>query len=412
MDQFDVVVVGGGIAGSAISAVIAPAGISVLVLERQMQFRDRVRGEYMHPWGLAEVQRMGLDSTLMAVGGSITTSFVGYDENHTAEMAEAAPTPLGMMVPGVPGGLCVGHPAASEALNSLAAQRGATVIRGVGDVEVTSGPSPSVRYEHDGNMYEVGCRLIVGADGRQSTVRRGLGIELAQIESKAVLGGMLVRAPGWEEVGHEGVSMSATEGDRHVLAFPRADGLVRLYLACDPGPRASGADRASRMLDAFHLECVPDCDILATAEPVGPCSYFVGTDAWTHQPFVEGAVLVGDAAGWNDPIMGEGLSVAMRDARIVSEALLESDDWSGAAFEDYGAERAERMRRLKTMAHVLTEMRCTFSAEGRRRRAAFTASLGSDPMTLGLMVGAFAGPEVGPAEAFAPDNVERVLSLA
>jgi 2-polyprenyl-6-methoxyphenol hydroxylase-like FAD-dependent oxidoreductase len=412
MDQFDVVVVGGGIAGSAIGAVVAPAGVRVLVLERQVQFRDRVRGEYMHPWGLAEVQRMGLDPALMAVGGSVTSAFVGYDETYSADEARANPTPLGMMVPGVPGGLCVGHPAASEALNSLAAERGATVVRGVGDVEIVAGPSPSVRYEFDDNWFDVPCRLIVGADGRQSTVRRALDIELAQVESKAVLGGMLVRTHEWAEAGHDGVSMSANEGDRHVLAFPRADGLVRLYLACDPGSRVVGADRAQRMLDGFRLQCVPDSHILATAEPVGPCSYFVGTDAWTAQPYVEGAVLVGDAAGWNDPIMGEGLSVAMRDARSVAEVLLESDDWSVDAFEAYGTERGERMRRLKTMAHVLTEMRCTFTDAGRRRRAAFRHSLDSDPMTLGLMVGAFAGPEVGQAEAFAPENVERVLALA
>ena len=43
---------------------------------------------------------------------------------------------------------------------------------------------------------------------------------------------------------------------------------------------------------------------------------------------------------------------------------------------------------------------------------AFRHSLDSDPMTLGLMVGAFAGPEVGQADAFAPENVERVLALA
>jgi choline dehydrogenase-like flavoprotein len=43
--------VGGGIAGSALATVLAKAGASVIVLERSTEYRHRVRGEYMQPWG-------------------------------------------------------------------------------------------------------------------------------------------------------------------------------------------------------------------------------------------------------------------------------------------------------------------------------------------------------------------------
>jgi menaquinone-9 beta-reductase len=49
---FDVVVVGGGIAGSSLGAALARAGLAVLVVEREARFRDRVRGDGMFPWGL------------------------------------------------------------------------------------------------------------------------------------------------------------------------------------------------------------------------------------------------------------------------------------------------------------------------------------------------------------------------
>jgi len=49
MQHYDVVVVGGGIAGSAVAAALAAADLTVLVLERQTVYRDKVRGEYMHP---------------------------------------------------------------------------------------------------------------------------------------------------------------------------------------------------------------------------------------------------------------------------------------------------------------------------------------------------------------------------
>ena len=133
---FDVVIVGGGIAGSALAAVLAPTGMSVLVLERQVAYRDRVRGETMTPWGAAEVQRLGLEDVFLGAGGGYCSTIVPYDEGLAPADAEANAVPVGMLVPGVPGSLNVGHPQASEALAAAAASRGATVVRGIGDVEV------------------------------------------------------------------------------------------------------------------------------------------------------------------------------------------------------------------------------------------------------------------------------------
>src|SRR2546427_499434 len=53
-------------------------------------------------------------------------------------------------------------------------------------------------------------------------------------------------------------------------------------------------------------------------------------------------LVVGDAAGYNDPVIGEGLSIALRDVRMLSELLAASDDWSPAALQPYVEERAER----------------------------------------------------------------------
>jgi 2-polyprenyl-6-methoxyphenol hydroxylase-like FAD-dependent oxidoreductase len=408
MEQYDVVVVGGGIAGSAIAATLAPTGMRVLVLERQTTYRDKVRGEYMHPWGVAELLRLGLEQTLLDVGGGYSTSFVTYGEDVDPAVAEAGAVPLGMLLPGVPGAMCVGHPQASEALNTVASERGAHVVRGVGDVEVEPGVNPIVRYEFDGNVEEVRPRLVIGADGRQSTVRKALHIQLEQATSKSTLGGMLIKADAWDS----DASILGVEGDCHFLVFPRPNGYVRAYIACDPGPKTVGPDRAQHMLDALRLDSVPNSERLAEGEPAGPCSYYVGTDAWTDRPMADGVVLAGDAAGWSDPVIGEGLSVAMRDARSVSDVLLAGDDWSVDAFKPYAEERAERMRRLRVAGHVATEVRCTFTPEARARRIAFGEQMLSDGLVLGLLLSSLIGPETGPAEAFTDANVERMLTLA
>ena len=138
--------------------------------------------------------QMGLEAPLLEAGGGWCRRIIGYSEDVDPVLAEETAVPLAAMVPGSPGGFCVGHPQASEALNTKAAACGATVRRGVGAIEVTTGGDPRIRYEHDGVTHEVACRVVVGADGRHSLVRRALDIDRHVVESKATLGGMLVRA--------------------------------------------------------------------------------------------------------------------------------------------------------------------------------------------------------------------------
>ena len=56
---FDVVTVGGGLGASACAASMARSGMRVLVLEKETQFKDRVRGEYIATWGVAEARELG-----------------------------------------------------------------------------------------------------------------------------------------------------------------------------------------------------------------------------------------------------------------------------------------------------------------------------------------------------------------
>ncbi|GAC1541709.1 MAG: hypothetical protein NVS3B12_29420 [Acidimicrobiales bacterium] len=82
-------------------------------------------------------------------------------------------------------------------------------------------------------------------------------------------------------------------------------------------------------------------------------------------------VLIGDAAGHNDPIVGQGLSIALRDARIVRDLIL-SGAHSPEDFASYGEERFARMERLRLMADVIS----VSQAEDADNRAARRAYVG------------------------------------
>lgn len=407
----DIVIVGGGIAGSALALVLARRGTNVTVLERQQDYADRVRGEYMHPWGVAEAQRLGIVDILLGAGGVFATRAIGYDESIPSHVAEARARDIGTILPGVPGGLGVGHPAACRALSRAAEAAGVRYWRGASKVSVTLGAHPAVVFEKDGGMQQVHCRLIVGADGRNSTVRHQAGIPLRSAEPTHLFSGMLVGdIPEWP---HDTYA-TASEGDIQCQIFPQGDKRVRLYTttASDQRRRYDGGPDgcASFLSDFRRTACMPLAESLAGGTPLGPCATFGGEDTWVDVPFVEGVVLIGDAAGYNDPLIGQGLSLALRDTRVLSEILLTAERWSPESLLPYAEERRKRLRRVRFTAALMAELYASFGPEGAVRRRRFLSRL-SDPDFRGraLLASLAIGPDRSPDWAYTEDFRTEVL---
>jgi 2-polyprenyl-6-methoxyphenol hydroxylase-like FAD-dependent oxidoreductase len=408
---YDLVIVGGGIGGSALAAVMARAGRRVLLLEKSAHYEDRVRGEWIAPWGVTETKRLGLYDLLMSAGGHHITDHVTYDESLEPAACEAAPLPLGIFAADVPGPLCLGHPHHCQTLFDAALAAGADCLRPVIVENVTLGAAPSVTYTHNGAQVTACARLVVGAEGRQSEVRAAAGIPLHQDKPHHWFAGLLVENvpdvdPRRQTIG--------TEGNFGFLTFPQGNGRVRVYggYALEEKGRFHGEDGARRFLDAFRMACAPQNAALAEGTPAGPLFSYFNNDSWTDEPFAEGCVLIGDAAGWNDPINGLGLSITYRDVRMVSDILNETAPGAVPNFSPYAEERAERMRRLRFAGQIQAALDMEFGEAARERRRSYHERKAADPM-LGLHgVAIMAGPENAPAEIFTEAHRARVLGLA
>jgi len=405
----DAVIVGGGIAGSTLAANLAGAGLAIEVLERETEFIDRVRGEWMAPWGVAEAKTLGLYDRFMNAGGHHTTKAINYDELLSPAEAEAALMPLGDLHPDAPGPLCMEHVTMQNVALDYAIAQGASVKRGVGDITIEVGRSPAVSYTHGGDHTRRRCRLVIGADGRSSTVRRQLGLALREQPLDHLISGLLVEgADAWPS----DVQSIGKAGDAMCLVFPQGGGKVRLYVDYDLAARGTytGEHGAKNLLNAFDVACIPGGDALARATPIGPCHAFPSQDAALDRPYAEGAVLIGDAAGYSDPIFGQGLSVVLRDARLVRDALLTNEQWRTTIFDAYAEERRERMRRIMQMTRFGTTMFARFDEMGIARRTRAMQRMAQDP-ALGALVGAaFSGPEAFPAECFTDAFYERLFA--
>ena len=408
MADYDLAIVGGGIAGSALAAVMARDGYKVLLLEQSEAFMDRVRGEWIAPWGVVETRRVGLYDLLREAGGHHVARHVTYDESRDPKASEAHMLPLGIFAPDVAGPLCLGHPLHCQTLFDAAIAAGADARRNVAITALSLGDTPSLSYAQDGRTVTASARLIVGADGRTSQVRDAAGIALHQDKPHHWFAGLLIEgADDWAD----DLQAIGTEGDFGFLAFPQGGGRVRVYggYALGETGRFKGPDGARRFLDAFAMRSSPDNRYLVAGRPAGPLHSYVNADAWTDEPYGPGIVLIGDAAGWNDPIIGLGLSITYRDVRLVSEILKSTDRWTPESRAPYGEERRERMRRLRFAAGLTSALDMEFDDAARERRRRHYERVAADP-SLGLHgLAVMAGPEAAPAEIFTPEHRARVL---
>jgi 2-polyprenyl-6-methoxyphenol hydroxylase-like FAD-dependent oxidoreductase len=358
---------------------------------------------------VAEAAELGVLPALLDADATITPTWVHYDAFVPTELSLENRIPAGMMRPDAPGSVNLRHPEACEALVTLAAEAGARVIRGVSDVTVTAGAAPVVAARGpDGEELRFTPTLVVGADGRGSTVRRQVGIELERHEATHMIAGVLLDGLDDLDLDHD---FLATTDDLFMASFRQHRGQLRVYLC--PGlnekHRFAGPDGMAEFLRSAEFGCLPFGERLATANPIGPLATFPGDDTWTSRPFTDGIVLVGDAAGYNSPIIGQGLSIALRDVRLVRDAL-RTGGWDPADFEPYAAERMERMRRLRAAAIFQATAFADDCDDRPARRARFFELMAHEPLMMAMLGGLFAGPENAPAEAF--DGRLRDLVLA
>ncbi len=329
----EVLVVGGGPAGSTVATLLARRGRDVLLLDRATFPRTKPCGECVDPGAVEALARIGTLDDVLALG---PVRLEGW-RVHTDAADVSACFGDGIH------GLGVERIRLDAALLECARREGARVRTGMRviavsaavDLQPGSGPGsrgrPSVRVRHiHGDIVVLRPRIVVGADGLRSVVVRGLNLIARRPRLRKVSITAHVEGTGLPD---HGGALDVMDGVTLGVAPVGAGRWNVTVVTSGEGRVAEVAAGASDFLERILRERYPDAHASRVDEPVasGPFDWPV------RRAWAPGVALVGDAAGYFDPVTGQGIYRALRSAEFAAEAVdaaLTEESWAPLARYD------------------------------------------------------------------------------
>ena len=394
--MYDAIIVGARVGGAATALLLARAGLRVLLVDQARFPSDTLSTHQLQVPGGARLERWGLLDPLLA-SGTPAAGRCWFDAGDGTRVQGRFPEVDGVAAVHSPRRTLLDAALVDAAASAGAEVRQATICE---SLLLDRDQVRGVRLRTKGNApsSESG-RVVVGADGKHSMVARAVGAAVTKEAPAATLAIYTY----WSDVDlcHGWISHG-------VGAWPTNDGLVMSYLA-----------RPLAELPAYRAD--PDAYTTAVLRATGALGELIlsghRAEHWRattdtpnviRHPCGPGWALVGDAGLVMDPITGQGMGNALRDAELVSHAVLAGLGGPRpleAALSEYAARRDRETTPMFDFTVGLARLSPPTPAED-----ALFAAIAADPEESDLFFSVLTG--VAPvSRLFAPRHLLRLVGL-
>ena len=324
-NKYDIVVVGGGPAGSMAAWEAAKGGVSVCMLEKDRDIGYPVRcGEAAGESGLrqfVEIEDSWIAEKITSVK-LVSPNLTSVDIDFAAET-----------------GYILNRRIFDYDLSRYAANAGAEVYTKayVKNVLANNGEVNGVVLDYLGEEKQIQAKIVIGADGLTSRVGRWAGLKtlvrMKDMESAVQYSVANVDIEPNKMIMY--VGMNHAPGG-YIWVFPKGKKFANIGIGISG--KYSKHKSAQKYLDEFMEREYPDAAILTTMCGGVPCAKPM------EKPVADGIMLVGDAAHQINPMTGGGIVAGMKGGWIAGQVAAEAikkNDYS----EDSLLEYPKRMRK-------------------------------------------------------------------
>jgi 2-polyprenyl-6-methoxyphenol hydroxylase-like FAD-dependent oxidoreductase len=335
----NVLVVGGGAAGTATAILLAQAGVGVDLVEVKPEPTALGSGITLQGNALRVLRQLGVWDDVSAAGYAFDSLGLRAPDPNGTLLAEIPDVKTGG--PDLPATVGMPRPELARILLERALSAGAKVRFGTtftrlgqddAGVELTFADGSTGRYD-----------LVVGADGVKSWTRRAVGVHL---ETRAI--GMGI----WRAFGPRPAAVTRTDlyygGPSYIAGYcPTGEDSLYAYIV-EPAQDRSTLTPAQQLATMRELSVAyhgPWDDIRPTLTDPARVNYTWFETHVLPAPWHRGrVVLIGDAAHCCPPTLAQGAAQALEDAAVLAELLLAADTLGPELWDAFHARRFDRAR--------------------------------------------------------------------